>query len=261
LILPLHAGNPSAMTGSGNWTFLLRGADPVLIDAGVGDAAHLEELARHHTGRPLHVVVTHGHVDHASGVPMIASRWPNTMFSKFPWPDRDERYAVPWQALVDGQCIAAGDDELQVVYTPGHSPDHISLWHAASRTLLCGDLVVKGNTVVIPATSGGSLTQYLASLHRVIELQPARLLPAHGPIIEDPEPLIRRYIDHRLQREAQVLAALREGDTTVAAIVTRIYVALAAALVPMAHESVLAHLIKLRDEGAVVNDGDHWRCV
>jgi glyoxylase-like metal-dependent hydrolase (beta-lactamase superfamily II) len=258
LIVPLHAGNPSAMTGSGNWTYFLPGRHPVLIDAGVGQRSHLEAIQTARGDGPCHVVVTHAHSDHISGARAIAARWPATSFSKYSWPERDGEYDVRWSSLADGQIIAAGDEALEVIHTPGHAPDHIALWHASTRTLFSADLVVQGTTVVIPATMGGSLTAYIRSLERVLTLDPARLLPAHGEAIENPQALIRQYIDHRRDRERQIREGLESGLRTVDQLVGEIYSGLKAALVPMARESVLAHLRKLEDEGVVRQDGEAW---
>lgn len=246
------------MTGSGNWTYLVVGARPLLIDAGVGASAHLDAIAVHLADGPEHVIVTHAHPDHASGVEAIARRWPRTVFSKFPWIERDGHHAVTWHALEDGTVVPAGDDSLDVVHTPGHAPDHICLWHASTRTLFGGDLLVRGTTVVIPASAGGSVSAYLRSLERVLALEPSRVLPAHGPAIDDPATLIRGYIEHRHDRERQVMAALRSGDLTVEAITNRIYVGLSEALRAMAQESVLAHLVKLEHDGLVYRTGNEW---
>jgi endoribonuclease LACTB2 len=258
LIIPLHAGNPGAMTGSGNWTYLVTGAVPVLIDAGVGTPDHLTAIATHQPDGPAHVIVTHAHPDHASGAEAIAQRWLQTRFWKFPWPGRDGKYRVHWNDLTDGQAVAAGDDQLEVIHTPGHAPDHICLWHPGTKTLFCGDLLVLGSTVVIPASAGGSLADYLVSLRRVDALGPAQILPAHGPRIEDSGPLIHEYINHRDERERQVLAAVSEGRATIVAIAEHIYVGLIPALHVMARETVLAHLQKLEAEGLVYHDGDRW---
>ena len=258
MIVPLHAGNPSAMTGTGNWTYFLPGRHPVLIDAGVGEPSHISSIETAHRDGPQHVIVTHAHGDHISGVSAIAQRWPETRFSKYPWTGRDTKYPVAWAALRDEERIAAGDSELQVIYTPGHAPDHIALWHLESRTVFSGDLVVTGTTVVIPATMGGSLTAYLHSLQRLLALRPDRLLPAHGPAIDNPADAIHRYLAHRHDREQQIRAALGEGVRTVDALVERIYRELMPALVPMARESVLAHLMKLADEGAVRCEDGEW---
>jgi glyoxylase-like metal-dependent hydrolase (beta-lactamase superfamily II) len=257
-MIPLHAENPGAMTGSGNWTYLLVGPKTVLIDAGIGVAGHLDAIAAHVSDGPRHVIVTHAHDDHASGAAAIAARWPHTRFSKMPWPERDRQYGVDWNALVDGQAINAGDGVLHVVHTPGHAPDHICLWRASTRELFCGDLVVLGSTVVIPASSGGNLADYLRSLTHVSELAPSRLLPAHGPPIDDPAAVIRSYRDHRQQRETQVLMTLRDGRQTIDSITARIYVGLPSALRTMARETVLAHLVKLEHEGLAQRVGSAW---
>jgi len=253
----LHAGNPGPFTGEGNWTYLIPGHRPVLIDAGVGQPAHLDALESATAQGPTEVVVTHAHSDHAAGAPMIQSRLPGTRFAKMPWPDRDDA-AMPWRWLRDGDTVATGAGALEVLHTPGHSPDHIALWHADSRTVFVGDLLQLGTTVFIPASSGGSLADYLASLERLWQLSPARAWPAHGPVIDDPMALIQYYLDHRRQREEQVLAALEEGLATVDAITSRIYVNLAAALTPMARESVLAHLVKLADDQRARRRGVEW---
>lgn len=253
--MTLHAGNPGPMTGAGNWTYLVPGGDPVLIDAGVGEAAHVEAVWREAPDGPARVVVTHAHGDHVAGAPALAARAPRARFLKWPWPERDARYAVVWEPLADGDEVATDEGPLRVLHTPGHAPDHVALWHEASRTVFTGDLLVKGSTVVIPASAGGSLRDYLRSLDRLAALAPARALPAHGPVIEDPAALIASYQAHRRTRERQVLEALAAGAATPADITARIYERLDAALVAMAHESVLAHLQKLRDEGRAGIDG------
>ena len=252
-VVGLPAGNPGPLTGRGNHTWLLPGATPTLVDAGVGQPSHLDAIAAalDTGGRLAQVVVTHAHPDHASGAPAIAGRWPEATFRKLPWPDKDGRVPVPWQPLADGELVEAGELRLQVVSTPGHSPDHICLWHAESRTLFGGDLLVDGATVVVPGTRGGNLNDYLASLHRVAALAPAQVLPAHGPIIDRPLALIDRYLAHRHDRERQVLAAIDAGAASVAEIVARVYPGLAEPLVPVATETVYAHVRKLVDDGRV----------
>ena len=264
----LHAANPGPMTGEGNWTYLIGDRHPVLIDAGVGHASHLDAIAAASTRGPSVVLVTHAHSDHVSGAPAIHARWPGAQFKKFPWPSRTG-YREPgtkpgtdrdidWSWLEDGSIIETDEGPLSVIHTPGHSPDHLTFWHAASRTLFVGDMLVQGSTVVIPATHGGSLAAYLRSLERMLQLNPARALPAHGPVIDDPAALIHMYIEHRAEREEQVLGALADGVSTVESITAVIYPSLADALLPMARESVLAHLQKLEDERRVSRDGARW---
>jgi glyoxylase-like metal-dependent hydrolase (beta-lactamase superfamily II) len=254
----LHAANPGPFTGEGNWTYLIRGPQPVLIDAGVGHAAHLDAIEQAAPGGPARVLVTHAHSDHANGAPAIHARWPSAQFFKMPWLERDKKNGVPWRTIGPGDRVPTGEGDLEAIHTPGHSPDHLAFWHEASRSVFVGDLLVAGTTVFIPASDGGSLADYLRSLHRLLELKPQRAWPAHGPVIDDPAALIHHYLDHRDERERQVLAALQSGSATVEQITAAIYTRLNSALAPMARESVLAHLRKLEDDGRARHDGPRW---
>ncbi len=256
-VLSLHAANPGPYTGAGNWTYLIPGDRPLLIDAGVGETGHLEAIAAAVAGGPARVLVTHAHPDHAAGAPALAARWPSAAFSKMPWPGQDIETLV-WSPLADGDRIATGEGELEVVHTPGHAPDHVVLWHEESRTIFGADLMQLGNSVAIPASNGGDLAAYLRSLRRVQALRPSRVLPAHGPVIDDPLALIDQYLTHRHHREVQVLSALEAGLDTVDAITGRIYTGLNPQLGPLARESVLAHLVKLEHDGLAKRDGARW---
>jgi len=258
-VVPVHAHNPGPMTGDGNWTWLLRGRVPTLVDAGTGEAAHLDAVQQALEGAALvQVLVTHAHGDHASGAPALAARFPEVRFLKMPWSERDSKWPVAWEAINGGDHIPAGDETLVAVHTPGHAPDHLSFWHEPTRTLFSGDLAVKGTTIYIPSNHRGDLSEYLASLDRVLALRPARLLPAHGPVIEDPDALLRGYIDHRREREQQILDALRTGDKTPDELVALIYRGLRHAVVPFAREGVVAHLVKLEREGRAGRRAEAW---
>jgi len=249
-MLSIPAGNPSPWTGpEGNNTYLLTGAVPTLIDAGVGEPAHVAAVEQALDGAPLaQLLVTHSHPDHARGVPALTARWPAVVV----------RNVAP-DACQDGESIAAGSTTLTALHTPGHAPDHFCFLDAAAGDIFCGDLARRGGTIVIPASAGGDLAQYLASLRRIRALHPRRLLPGHGPIVLDPAALIDDYLQHRAEREAQVLALLQPGPTTVDAIVQRLYTQLHPSVLRAAADSVLAHLIKLRDEGRAVDENGEWR--
>jgi glyoxylase-like metal-dependent hydrolase (beta-lactamase superfamily II) len=261
--IPIHALNPGPVTGPGNTTWLIPGRVPTLIDAGTGEPQYLDALSAALAGSRLaQVLVTHSHADHASGAAAIAQRMPHVRFLKKPWLQRDTEWHVRWEAMEDGDLVSAGDGVLGAVWTPGHSPDHLCFWSQESRLLFCGDLAWKGSTVVVPSSDkGGDMSAYLASLERVLELAPEKMLPAHGPIIDDPVALLSQYLEHRKIREQEVLAAVRSGLTDVGDMVAQIYPGLSAPLVPVAAESVLAHLIKLEREGKVSRQDEAWKLV
>jgi glyoxylase-like metal-dependent hydrolase (beta-lactamase superfamily II) len=260
--IALHAFNPGPMTGDGNWAWLLPGRVPTLVDAGTGDPRFLAALDEALAGQSLRqVLVTHAHPDHASGAPALVARFPGVRMRKLPWPGRDSRWPVPWELLADGDTIEAGDTSLVAVHTPGHAPDHLCFWHEGSRTIFAGDLAVKGTTIYIPPSLGGNLSDYLASLERVRALAPARLLPAHGPPIENPDRVLSTYVAHRLERERQIVGVVGSGTSTLDAIVASIYGGLDPALLPMAKETVLAHLIKLERDGRARHEADAWHMI
>ena len=292
-MLLIPAGNPSAWTGpEGNNTYLLTGEVPTLIDAGVGEPSHLAAVERALGGVPLaQIVITHGHPDHVKGLPLLLSRWPDARVRAAPPgppsvrptsppgptpveagsldPARSEGSLDPARPAGssdpdspecrDGEIIRAGDTTLRALHTPGHAPDHFCFMDEETRDVYCGDMARLGGSIVIPASKGGSLQDYLESLRRIRALEPRRLLPGHGPIVEDPARLIDDYLRHRQQREEQVLDVLRSGTLVVEEIVRRIYPRLDSALVRAAGESVLAHLVKLRDEGRAAETPDGWR--
>ncbi len=252
------------MTGSGNHTYLLRGdSGALLVDAGVGDPRHLASLATHLNdwGTVLsQVLVTHGHHDHVAGATALAAAHAHAQFFKWPWAAEDARYQVPWRPLAEPSRFALDDGtDLEAIYTPGHSPDHVAFWHATSRTLLCGDLVLPGGSVVIQWSRGGDMAQYLESLSIAIGLAPDRLLAAHGPEVADARGLLEETLSHRLLREAQIVERLAGGLETVEAIVDSIYHGLAPPYVAAARENVRAHLEKLGNEGRAVRRGEQWR--
>ena len=262
--IKLAAHNPGPMTGPGNNTYLLVGpeGDAALIDAGVGDALHLADIDRELRARNAHlrrVLVTHAHADHASGAAALAAIYRGAAFAKYPWPEEDRKYAVRWQPLADGERLAVGGDAIVVLHTPGHSPDHLAFWHQPSRTIFSGDLVTAGSSVMIHSSRGGNLIAYLASLERLLALAPRTLLPAHGPRPADPAALLAGYLEHRKERERQVIRALEIGHSTVQAIAESIYHGLDSSLMAAARENVRAHLEKLKAEHRAIDEAERWR--
>ena len=235
--LLIAARNPSPWTGpTGNNTYFLGGRIPALVDAGVGDPAHVDAIVEASSPRALEVVlITHGHKDHVGGVPALIARWPSLRVVQYP-------------DVIAGD-IVVGDGRLRAIHTPGHAPDHVCFYDESSGDLYCGDLARAGGSIVIPASKGGDLIEYLESLRRVRTMGPRRLLPGHGPVIDDPRSLIDQYLEHRAARERQVIEALRAGASTPVEIANSVYGDLPAALVAASVDTVVAHLRKLAVDG------------
>jgi glyoxylase-like metal-dependent hydrolase (beta-lactamase superfamily II) len=261
-VIPITGGVAGPMTGRGTNAYLVPGARPTLIDAPDASDAFVDRVAEaldtEQPGATLaQVLVTHFHHDHIDGVEALAKRWPEAMFAKLPFVE-DAKHQVTWTPLVDGQTVAAGDSSLWVLHTPGHAPDHIALLDIRSGTLFCGDLLVNGGTVAIAPSAGGDLAQYLASLRRLLQDQPRRIYPGHGPPVDNPGALIRAYIGHRLAREQQIVDELAKAGGTEAELTARVYPEVGDELKKAARENLRAHLLKLAAEGRAVQQGESW---
>ena len=132
LLVP--ADNPGSLTGRGNNTWLIDGAEPTLVDAGVGNARHVAAISRALGSRSLvRVLLTHGHPDHTSGIPALREKWPSLEACKL-----SLRGEAGWRAVVDGDSLRAGDGTLTVIHTPGHATDHVCFWDADPSPLVRG---------------------------------------------------------------------------------------------------------------------------
>jgi glyoxylase-like metal-dependent hydrolase (beta-lactamase superfamily II) len=245
--------NPGLMTGPGTNTYVVGARQPILIDTGAGVAGYIPLLQGFLTAERLadveQVLLTHRHVDHMGGVPDVRRAFPRIPVAKLV--RNDPALPVTMQRLEDHMMIRGDGVTLHALYTPGHASDHLCYYLEEERALFTGDLILGGSTTVIPPDDG-DLGDYMASLRRVLELDVRRIYPAHGPVLEPARPVIERYIAHRLEREAQILEALRAGAETAEEIVARVYREVAAVLHPVARLSVLSHLAKLEREQRVV---------
>jgi glyoxylase-like metal-dependent hydrolase (beta-lactamase superfamily II) len=253
--------NPSPFTGPGTNSYLIgTGSQRVLLDPGEGAEAFLPvlESALNRAGCQgiQEIVVTHAHHDHMGGVASVLRRFGPLKVSKKPWPGVDESFGVKVDAIDDGAVIRTGNATLRAIHTPGHSPDHLSFMIEEERALIAGDNILGVGTAVIPLDTG-DLHDYMSSLERVLAEAPRRIYPAHGPLIEDGPAKISEYIEHRNDREREILAALGREPMAVMEIVRIVYAAYPKALHPAAGQSVTQHLRKLeREKRATREAGD-----
>lgn len=239
------APNPGPFTGPGTNTWLLASAGELLIiDPGPVDAGHARAIARAVGERePVGVMVTHTHEDHAPLANPLAREFEVPTYGHAPGPDFE-----PDLRLADGERVEVGEMTVEVVHTPGHSDDHLCF--LAGRALFTGDHIMGGSSVMVER-----MAPYLASLERLRALELGSLYPGHGEVMDDPGGVIDWYLAHRLEREGQILDAVRGGARTLAEIVEVVYRDVDRLLHPLAARSVAAHVDKLAAERKLIQDG------
>lgn len=245
LVRRIVAPNAGPMTGAGSNTYLVGVDEIVVIDPGPDVASHVDAIVGCGGDRIRWIALTHSHDDHAGGAPALAAATGAAVLA--------------FGAIGEGFELEGTEFRLEALHTPGHSPDHLCFLLEEERMLFSGDTVIDGSTVVI-APPLGDMAAYIASLERLSgrRLRLRTIAPGHGHLIDDPASLLAEYLAHRLAREAQVLAALEAGATTVDQLAAAIYVDLAPALHGAATATVHAHLRKLADEGRVTGTDGAW---
>jgi glyoxylase-like metal-dependent hydrolase (beta-lactamase superfamily II) len=235
----LLENNPSSMTLEGTNSWVLRApgsAGCIVVDPGYEDIEHLTLLAD--VGPVELILLTHHHGDHAEGAPWFAER------TGAPVRAFDPSLCIGAESFVDGEVIAAAGLELEVLHTPGHTDDSVSL--RLDAEILTGDTVLGRGTTVLH-----DLGNYLRSLRKLIELPDGiKGLPGHGPELADLPTTAREYLAHREQRLDQVRSALRElgADATARQVVELVYADVDQSLWLPAELSVRAQLEYLRSE-------------
>lgn len=256
------APNPSPLTGPGTNTYLVGRDRPVVIDPGMRDAAHLERILAVAGGAIDRVICTHSHPDHSPGAGELRARTGARVLGRAAPRDpyQDPSY-VPDAVLADDELVTHPEFRLRALHTPGHVSNHVCLLLEAEGLLFTGDHLMQGTTVVIIPPEG-SMRDYLASLRRLQALPVTTLAPGHGALIPDAQSEIARVVAHRLGREAKVVAALAaRGRATLDELLPVVYDDVPVALHAWARHSLLAHAIKLVEDGRATAHGDAYAWV
>jgi len=168
-----------------------------------------------------------------------------------------DREFAPDVTVRTGDEVAAGDGwRMTALHTPGHTSNHtcFTLDDGTTRTIFTGDHVMGWSTTVV-SPPDGDMAAYLESLRIVAGRTDDVAIPTHGSPIADPSRFVTELIEHRLERERQVVDAVRSGLDTIPAMVEHLYVDVRRELHKPARRSVLAHLVKLVDDGTVAVAG------
>jgi glyoxylase-like metal-dependent hydrolase (beta-lactamase superfamily II) len=231
----LRADNPGPLTMSGTNSWLV-GRDPAwVIDPGpeLAEHQHALDVALARRGGLGGIALTHDHIDHSESAPSLR-----------------ERYGAPLAAARGEADLRLRDGArfgpFEALYTPGHAPDHFAL--IAGGACFAGDAVLGEGSVFI-ASDPGALTGYLDALARLRERDLDVICPGHGPPIWSPHERLSGYIEHRLDRERRLLAAIAEGRRSTEDLLDAAWGDVPLQLRPLAAITLAAHLDKLSEDG------------
>jgi glyoxylase-like metal-dependent hydrolase (beta-lactamase superfamily II) len=252
------ANNPGIMTLQGTNQYVVGKDTGLVIDVALSDDSNMDGIIEQAEAMGIKkidkILLTHIHSDHCSGALALRKRCGAKLgihrSRKGYLGGEDFQYD-------DNDRISFGDGELHVLHTPGHESGHCCFYEGSDKVLFSGDNILGYGTAVIHPPDG-NMTDYMKTLERLLGFNISLILPGHGPLIGKPEAKIREYIKHRVERERQVLAALRSGRNTTGDITQMIYVDVSVALQRVAEFSVLAHLEKLMREGQVKKEGSRY---
>uniref|UniRef100_A0A7S4M6C7 Metallo-beta-lactamase domain-containing protein n=1 Tax=Vannella robusta TaxID=1487602 RepID=A0A7S4M6C7_9EUKA len=246
--------NPGSHTLQGTNTYLIgTGKKRILLDTGEGKDEYLpilNKVLEQENIEIQEIICTHWHHDHIGGIPQLTKE--NSIpVSKFADPhDAEFLPDYTFRHIKDSAVFECEGATMVALFTPGHSDDHLSFWFPEENSLFSGDCVLGEGT-----TAFQNLSQYMKSLEILLEKQPTRIYPGHGPVIEDGVDRIKEYMKHRIQREEQILEVISKhkqstGDNpSVSHIVSTLYPTIPASVVPSAERNVQLHMDKLIADG------------
>ena len=240
------APNPGLFTGPGTNTYVLSDSSlAIVLDPGPVIDVHIEAIEIALGGLdPIAVMVTHTHRDHAPAANILGQTLGVEVLGYAPGPEFE-----PTRMLTNGQVVTLGEVDVVAIHTPGHTADH--LCYRIADVVFSGDHVMGGSTVVIEDAAA-----YMQSLKLMAGVRPAHLYPGHGSRIDDVSVAITEYINHRIEREYEIVAAVRSGAVTSEDITEVVYAGVDPMLQAAAQRQVQVQLVKLVEEGRLETSDD-----
>jgi glyoxylase-like metal-dependent hydrolase (beta-lactamase superfamily II) len=261
--------NPSPFTFKGTLSYIIGRGKVAIIDPGPADAAHTAALINAVRGETVtHIIITHTHCDHSPGAAALKAATGAPTFGEGPHRLSRDLFIgetarldaggdldfMPDHRIADGDVIEGDGWALEAIATPGHTANHLAFALKGADLLFSGDHVMGWSTSIV-APPDGSMSDYMASLHRIAARPETLYFPGHGDVIRDAPDFVAKYIAHRHGREASILHRLGKGETDIPTLVRAIYIGLNPVLASAAGLSTLAHLEDLAARGLVHTDG------
>ena len=269
-ILRLTVNNPSAFTFHGTNSYIIGRETLAVIDPGPEDEAHFQALLAAIAGRPVsHIFVSHTHRDHSPLAKRLKEKTEALVVAEGPHRPARPYYSgevnmleasadtdfIPDLALPDGEKINGDGWILRGIHTPGHAANHMAFALDGSGVLFSADHVMAWATSIV-APPDGSMSDYMASLEKLLERDDQVYLPGHGGAVTKPAAFVRGLRTHRKMRERAILERIMQGDRTIPDMVKAIYRDTDPRLHGAAALSVLAHLEDLVGRGEITTDGN-----
>ena len=267
LIRRITAKNPGGFTFKGTGTYVIGRGEVAVIDPGPLDTNHIEALKESLKDEKVtHILITHTHPDHSPAAAPLKDFWgvktyaygphgAGKIASGFTIEGGGDMDFQPDVLLKDGDVIQGSGWTVESVYTPGHTSNHLCFALKEENALFTGDHVMGWSTSVI-GPPDGDMTQYMKSLERLLERDDDIYWPTHGTCINDVKNYVQAFIDHRLDREKQILECLSQGYKLIKEMVPVMYKDTDSSLYGAAGRSVFAAMIRLVDTGKVGCEGE-----
>ncbi len=262
------AKNPSAFTYTGTGTYILGSGRVAVIDPGPLDSRHVEAILTATQGEEIAaILITHTHNDHSPATALLREHCdaPTYGYGAHGAGKNTECAVVveeggdlefrPDEYVVHGDRVSEGDWEVECLYTPGHTSNHMCYRLVGENALFTGDHVMGWSTSVI-SPPDGDMTSYMNSLELLLEYPDQVYWPTHGPAITSPHVHVKAFIAHRLEREQQILAQIKEGRHRIAEMVPIMYKAVDQRLHAAAARSVYAALLHMIEKEFIRCEGE-----
>jgi len=260
LVRRITAPNAGPMTGPGTNTYLIGEREITVVDPGPNIESHIAAILAAGNNKITRVLVTHTHPDHSPAAKPIADATGAELIGCVITDDgHQDKTFQPAIHLTPNQVITGLDHTIDSVFTPGHVGNHFCFYLREDKLLFTGDHIMQGATVVIIPPSG-DMADYIRSLEALLQYDIAHLAPAHGHLMAQAHRVVQEIIDHRLSREAKVVAGLQlNPNTSLDKLMDYVYADVDPRLLRIAKLSLWAHLLKPEKENrAAKHSEDHW---
>ncbi|PZC42196.1 MAG: Glyoxylase, beta-lactamase superfamily II [Chloroflexi bacterium] len=247
--------------------FLVSGKNKsVFIDTAHGKP---EEIQKHLSvweseGKPeiAGIILTHRHGDHIGGAAELSKHIGAPVISTAVEKAaiENESSAVVNITPGDGEILQLGNSTLEIIHTPGHTMGSLCVYLQEDKVLFTGDNILGlGTTVISP--NEGDMASYIGSLQKMLNYNIETICPGHGPEIDTPNEKIHELIEHRHQRERQMLELITAGQDSMEHIFGAIYKDIHPGLHNTAKRQIQAHINKLINEKRIEQAGNNYRIV